>query len=64
MPAILRKFRYQTDASHTVRGSSVSYGQIVGGGGPHLDSMIGLQHYEVSTFLDIGCGCIGHSLTP
>ena len=30
MPAILRIFVYQTDASHTVRGSTQSYEVIVG----------------------------------
>ena len=64
MPAILRIFVYQTDASPSVIGSTVSYGVIAGGGGPHLDSMETCEQYEVSTFLDIYYGCIGHSPTP
>ena len=51
MPAILRIFLYQTGASHTVIGSTVSYGQIQGQGsdlGQHED----LEQYEVVT-LDV-----------
>ena len=46
MPAILRIFRYQTDASLTVIGSTPSYDQGVGRWG----SMVCLQHYAVTTW--------------
>ena len=47
MPAILRIFLYQTDASLTVIGSAEPYGTIRVQGA-HLRSIDGLQHYEVS----------------
>ena len=59
MPAILRIFVYQTDASPSVIGSTVSYGVIVGGGGPHLDSMETCEQYEVET-LDVESDPGGH----
>ena len=43
MPAILRIFVYQTDASLSVIGSTPSYDQ-----GPHLGQHGDLEHYEVS----------------
>ena len=46
MPAILRIFLYQTDASLTVIGSTPSYDQGVGRWG----SMVCLQHYAVTTW--------------
>ena len=46
MPAILRIFVYQTDASLTVIGSKPSYDQGVG----RFRSMVCLQHYAVTTW--------------
>ena len=43
MPAILRNFVYQTDASLSVIGSSLSYDQ----GGSRCGQMTDLQHYAV-----------------
>ena len=37
MPAILRIFPYQTDASLSLIGSTESYDLFVGGGGPDLE---------------------------
>ena len=45
MPAILRIFPYQTDASLSVLGHIGSYDQGVGRWGRHVD----LQHYAVGT---------------
>ena len=45
MPAILRIFVYQTDASLTVIGSKPSYDQGAG----RFRSMVCLQHYAVTT---------------
>ena len=47
MPAILRIFLYQMGASHTVRGSKVSYDQ-----GSDLGQHEDLEQYEVGT-LDV-----------
>ena len=47
MPAILRIFPYQTDASLVVLGQCGSYDQGVVLG----DSMVCLQHYEVETLV-------------
>ena len=47
MPAILRIFLYQTDASLFVLGHSGSYDQ----GGVLGDSMVCLQHYEVNALV-------------
>ena len=46
MPAILRIFLYQTDASLSVLGHSGSYDQ-----GGHLRQHGDLQHYEVRTLV-------------
>ena len=59
MPAILRIFRYQMSASHTVRGSTVSYDQIQGSGGWGLDSRETCEQYEVET-LDVESDPGGH----
>ena len=66
MPAILRIFLYQTDASLFVLGQCGSYDQ----GGVLGDSMVCLQHYEVISLVgecayavveneasDDHCGC-------
>ena len=47
MPAILRIFVYQTDASLTVLGQCGSYDQVGGHGGGRWQSMICLQHYAI-----------------
>ncbi len=47
MPAILRIFSYQTDASQSVIGSCQSYGVIVVQG-VDLREHVGLEHYKVS----------------
>ena len=49
MPAILRIFVYQTDASLTVIGSTEPYGQGVGRWGAD----VGLQHYAVRALLEV-----------
>ena len=65
MPAILRIFVYQTVASHTVIGSTVSYDHFVGWGGPDLDSMRTWNNMRWSPWgstLGICSVCTGHSL--
>jgi len=47
MPAILRNFSYQTDASLFVLGQCGPYDQ----GGSRLGQMYGLQHYAVGTLV-------------
>ena len=49
MPAILRNFVYQTDASLTVIGSCLSYDQGRGRWGAD----VGLEQYAVRTLLEI-----------
>ena len=62
MPAILRIFVYQTDASLSVIGSTTPYDQGGGRWGRHVD----LQHYAVRTLLEvyaeqpIDCDAAGH----
>ena len=49
MPAILRIFVYQTDASLTVIGSCLPYGQGAGRWGAD----VGLEQYAVRTLLEV-----------
>ena len=56
MPAILRIFLYQTDASQSVIGSTTSYDQIVGHRGSRSQRHEGLQHYAL--------GSVGVALLP
>ena len=62
MPAILRIFPYQTDASLSVLGHIGSYDQGVGRWGRHVD----LQHYAVHALWEvyaeqpIDCDAAGH----
>ena len=49
MPAILRIFVYQTDASQSVIGSTTSYDQIVGHRGSRSERHVESQHYALGS---------------